>query len=144
VVLSADQTETSSGTVVTPIAWTSASFDTDHLFDPAHNTRLTAPISGVYQIDAGVRWAANPTGLRFLAICLNGDTTGCFATTNIGASEVQAVSDSGHLTQQTASSLIELNAGDTVSAVVQQDSGGNLAANADPATFLSMTWVGKG
>ena len=34
----------------TAIPWTSSSFDTDGLFDPAHPTQLTAPVAGTYLV----------------------------------------------------------------------------------------------
>ena len=43
-------------------------FDTAGLFNPADNTRLTAPIDGIYTVSAHVSWPAVPVGSRELFI----------------------------------------------------------------------------
>jgi hypothetical protein len=121
-------------------------FDTAALHDTAvNNTRLTAPISGVYQVSAGVAWDANATGFRELSLGVNGGCPGTPGQVGCAASSVvNAVSTGGGATHQTVSTLQKLSAGDFVEAVVQQQSGGNLSANAQGQTFLAMTWVGPG
>jgi len=109
------------------------------LHDPTSNTRLTAPISGVYQIDAGLGWASNPTGNRLFGLKLNGAALCC----HLAESRMQAPSTSE--ARQNVSDLVKLSAGDFVEAVALQTSGGNLdAVNSNFSTFLAMTWVGPG
>ena len=59
---------------VLPLTWESELYDTAGFFDPAAPDRLTAPIAGVYVINAGVRWGANALGTRFAGICINQPT----------------------------------------------------------------------
>lgn len=124
-------------------------YDTAGLFDPAAPDRLTAPIAGVYVIDAGVRWSANALGTRFAGICINQPTVGsCGLTNNVAVSQYATNDDPGigslRLTQQSVSTQLKLAAGDVVQAVVTQNSGAPLNADGFPVTHLAMTWVGSG
>jgi hypothetical protein len=124
-------------------------YDTAGLFDPAFPGRLTAPIAGVYVIDAGVRWAANALGTRFAGICINQPTVGaCGLTNNVAVSQYATNDDPGvgtlRLTQQSVSTQLKLAAGDVVQVVVTQNSGGALNVDGFPVTHLAMTWVGPG
>jgi hypothetical protein len=115
------------------VGMSNVSFDNDHLWDTSPNGQtLRAPISGVYQIDAGIEWAANGSGDRFAAIQV--DNTCCFA-----GDWVPAVS--GHLTIQSVSDLLHLNAGQHVYLVGMQNSGGAVLINKSQATFVAMHWV---
>jgi hypothetical protein len=58
------------------------SYNDDAAYDSQSNT-LEAPISGLYQIDAGVDWAANGAGQRFMGIQVNGGC--CYAGNWTGA-----------------------------------------------------------
>jgi hypothetical protein len=110
-------------------------FDTADLHNPANNTRLRAPISGVYQISAGVHWDFNSTGTRELRL-MHGNTP--FARSVIGPPET---GDSA----QSVSDLLKLSTGEFVEAqVFQVSGGGSLNALAGASTFLAMTWVGPG
>jgi hypothetical protein len=135
--------------VFNTLTWESELYDTAGLFDPAAPDRLTAPIAGVYVINAGVRWAANALGTRFAGICINQPTVGaCGITNNVAVSQYATNDDPGigtlRLTQQSVSTQLKLNAGDVVQLVVTQNSGGALNVDQYAATNLAMTWVGSG
>jgi len=133
----------------TTLTWDTPVYDTAGLFNSATPEVLTAPIAGVYAIDAGVRWASNPLGTRFAGICLNGPALGvCGIDNNIAVSQYATNDDPGigtmRLTQQEVSTQESLAAGDTVQVIVVQNSGGDLNVDQWAATSLSMTWVGHG
>lgn len=105
--------------------------------DPA-STRLTAPIKGVYQVNAAIFWPANATGVRSLAISQG--SNGSLATTR-----GPAVTVSGEPTFQSVSALAMLNQGASVEILAYQTSGGTLdPPNFDLRTSASMHWVGPG
>jgi hypothetical protein len=100
--------------------------------------RLTAPSGGAgkYLIELNVAWASNATGVRVLKLIYNG-------VTGIGSTTV-APGTTGEWTQS-VSTVWSLNAGDYVTAVVYQNSGGSLAVSAlnyRSANF-SATWLGN-
>jgi Collagen triple helix repeat (20 copies) len=116
---------------LTNIAFGTTTFDDDGLYDGSVHT-LQAPVSGIYQIDAGVAWAAAP-GTRFLGIEVGSSC--CFA------SSLVAVSSATTGTTQNVSDLLRLTAGTVVYAAVKQDSGAALGVNGSNDTFLAMHWV---
>jgi hypothetical protein len=135
--------------VFNTLTYESEVYDTAGLFDPATPDRLTAPIAGVYQIDAGVRWSANALGTRFAGICINQPAIGsCGISNNIAVSQYATNDDPGvgtlRLTQQSVSTQWKLAAGGVVQVVVTQNSGAPLNVDGQPATNLAMTWVGPG
>lgn len=83
--------------------------------------RITVDRPGWYAITAGISWAPNATGIRQLAIRLNG-------ATSLALSAVQAVTAVGVATQQSVSRVTYLSAGDYLEMRVYQDSGGALDA----------------
>jgi hypothetical protein len=136
------------GPAFTGLTWDTELYDTAGLFNPAAPDRLTAPIAGVYAIEAGVRWAANPTGFRFAGICINQVPVDCSLDDNIAISEYATNDDPGvgtlKLTQQSVSTQVKLAAGAIVHVIVTQDSGVALNVDQYRATHLAMTWVGTG
>jgi hypothetical protein len=113
-------------------------YDTQGLHSTTTNTsRLTAPISGVYDVSVSVIWASNGTGRRSLSIVKGGDT---FLA---AGSQVVAVPGAGLVTNQTVSTQLRLPAGGYVEAIVSQDSGGNLAVRSlNPGSpAFEMSWV---
>jgi hypothetical protein len=134
--------------VLTPLTWQVALYDTGGFYDPAEPDRLTVPTDGVYVISGGVRWATNPLGTRFMALCINGADTGCTVDTNVAVSQYATNDDPGvgtpRLTQQSTTTQVKLVTGDVVQVVVVQNSGGDLSVDQWAATHLSMTWIGPG
>jgi hypothetical protein len=97
--------------------------------DPT-GTRLTAPIAGIYDIDAGIVWANGGAGERFLGLRANGSTY-------VARSRIPAAL-SGNGTSQTISTLVSLQQNQYVEAVLFQDSGGSLPIDG----FFAMHWIG--
>jgi hypothetical protein len=117
----------------TPLSWYGdPSYNDDGAYDSQTHT-LKAPISGLYQIDAGADWAANGAGQRFMGIQIDGAC--CYA-----GNWTNATSNTD--TIQTASDLLELTAGQNVYLTVIQSSGADLTLRTTGGTFLAMHWVG--
>jgi hypothetical protein len=113
--------------------------DTDHLYDPAQPTRLTAPVDGFYLLMAAVGWGGDndPAAVRGTArhavLLVNGKDT------IIG----NAVAVSQAHTAQQFSGLASLKKGDYVEVVLYHDSPNPVTVPAWPATgsSLSMIWL---
>jgi hypothetical protein len=124
---------------LTYIQFDSEVFDTANLFDPASPQTLKAPIAGLYLLSASVRWAANANGTRFAAFRAG--------STYIAPDWRNAAT--GASTDQEISTLVALQANQTVSIQVHQTSGSpvDLLWRGDPdsgaeAPALTMHWVG--
>lgn len=125
----------------TVLTFESESFDTAGLHSTTSGTEtLTAPISGLYQVSAGVDWSDNSTGNRVLLIGA-GPPSG---QDIVASSTTKGSSHATFPTLQSASSLVKLAAGDLVFVVVDQDSGGSQSVSAGDDTSLTMHWVGPG
>ena len=109
-----------------------ATFDNDQAFDSQGET-LKAPISGIYQVDAGIEWASNGVGSRFVGLQV--DSACCLAAT-----WVPATTGTGPTIEST-SDLLRLQAGQHVYVVGIQDSGSSLQIDNSQGTFLAMHWV---
>lgn len=59
-----------------PVSWTAEVFDTAAMHDNVtDNTRLTAPVAGIYDVSARIAWEAhNDSGPRGILLIKNGDT----------------------------------------------------------------------
>jgi hypothetical protein len=112
------------------------SFDTAHLFDPSHPTRLRAPVGGVYLITTNVSWQiAGTYGLnRAVVVYVNGNA--------VSIDQRPPAQE----TRQVVTTLYRLNAGDEVEVGVGQDEAGVLNADAvgDYAPSLAMAWIAPG
>ncbi len=112
---SANQTIAES--TLTVIALDSEGFDTANLHDTAtNNSRLTAPVTGVYQINGRVRWDNDAAGVRHLRIEKN---LGSPSAKTI-AEEMGMASAADDLTQN-VSTISYLTAGDYVELRVIQE-----------------------
>jgi hypothetical protein len=125
----------------TAIQLTSETWDHLGLHSSTNNTRLTAPIDGVYLITANVFWASNTSGGRVLGITVNGGSFIGFV-----AQPASSVFPEVPLSVTTA---YLLGAGDFIEAKVQQTSGGALnldasSGGAETSPEVSMTWLGPG
>jgi hypothetical protein len=125
---------------VTTVTLDKETFDTAGLHDNVtNNSRLTAPVAGVYQITGNVRWDVNATGTRFVALVATvGVTTTRIASVWFPADPLPWPTD------ESITDVYTLGAGDFVHMEAFQDSGGSLgfikAGTDDPS--LSMTWIG--
>jgi hypothetical protein len=120
-------TQSISNDTPTAISFDSERWDTNALHDNSTNpTRLKAPVAGTYSIAAHVQFADNATGVRQLAVFVNGSVM--WATT-----EAAAKSTNNWLSLST---IIQLAANDYIEVYVYQNSGGSLnilsAANYTP------------
>lgn len=97
------------------------------MFNPLQPTRLTAVLPGVYQVTGDVIWVGGtgaPNTFRNLWIRLNGMTFIALQTDSpIATGQGQEVS-----------TLIQLNAGDYVELLGEQNTGANLAIAKDEAS----------
>jgi hypothetical protein len=113
-------------------------FDQDgaHASDPTCvnplRSRLTAPLTGLYEIGAGVEWPSNNAGTRTLQVRKN-------ALTPLATERTDAVS--GAATVQAVQTLARLEEGDFVEAVVRKTGGGSLTVSG-PQAHLSLAWLG--
>jgi hypothetical protein len=131
---STSQTLGNNATVV--LAFDSEEFDTAGLHDPTtNNSRLTAPISGIYAITANIGFTGNNTGERIVRLRKNGTTTIQFDTEN-------AVQGDTHF--MGLSDLVQLSAGEYLEVTATQSSGGNLNVfncSGDACPVFTMDWV---
>lgn len=106
-------------------------FDTEDVDDPAgsHSTtsntdRIVAPVAGWYRVTAHVEFAANATGNRFLrvrrTVAVGGVTTDFRLDAKVTMGGAQGVDLGGTEVVQIAT------AGDYLTVMARQDSGGNL------------------
>lgn len=120
----------------TTLAFNSERFDTDDLHNNVtNNSRLTAPVAGVYLITASIQWAATAGGLRQLFIRHNG-------TTAIASELLTGVANH----QQTVSTIYKLAANDYVEVRVNQTSGAslNVTTTGNNSPEFSMSYLGAG
>lgn len=127
---------TVSGTSVW-VAWDKVDYDLGGMFAAGQPNRVTAPIAGRYLITATVRWAADQSGRRALAIAYN-------ESVQIARSNVSAFASAPFSPEQTATTVYKMNAGDWVGVYVMQDSGGplGLMTNVQNGVTFSVQWVG--
>jgi hypothetical protein len=123
----------------TTLAFNEERYDTASMHDNAtNNSRLTAPVTGVYAVTAQVSWVPNATGDRQLSLRKNG-------TTDIAFEDRE--SDVAQPTQE-ATTQVRLAAGDYVQVVVAQSTNPQVTLfinNYDETSpEFSMTWLAPG
>ena len=123
----------------TSLAFDQERYDAAGVHDNAtNNSRLTAPVTGIYAVTAQFTWGGSAgAGSRFAGVMKNGSTL-------IARSQELAGDDDQNITTQ-----VLLAAGDYVEVVVLQTSGSSLtvAANGVAQQFtpeFSMTWLAPG
>jgi hypothetical protein len=120
-----------------PLAWDgTVSVNDDATWNNNANVLLLqAPIAGIYAIDGGVEWvdSSHTTGNRFVGISVDGGC--CDSASNVAAAP-------GLDTIENVSELLELNAGDTVTLDVEQNSGVTLNVANTGGSYIDMHWVG--
>lgn len=117
----------------TAVIWTAETVDTDAFHSTATNpARITIPAGvGHVRLSCAVRWEANATGARYVALVRNGTST-------LAADRRSASSES----EATISCTAEVSAGDYIEVVVTQSCGGVLALRYDAPTHVSMQVLG--
>jgi hypothetical protein len=108
-----------------------------HTTSSPNFSRLTAPVSGIYEVSAGIEWETDTSGQRVLTLRKNGTTTLAFDTdAPVGLG----------IAGQTITTVARLAAGDYVEAVVLQISGQtlNIEKSNESTPEFSMTWLAPG
>lgn len=122
----------------TTLAFDTEQYDTANTHDNStNNSRLIAPVTGIYALNAFVQWqpGAGSAGTRVVTISKNGGP-------RLGANGGFAVTGGGS-ESTTVTPIVRLEAGEYVEAIVYQTSGGSVDVNASDAE-LSMTWLAPG
>jgi hypothetical protein len=112
------------GSAGVPVTFDGERWDTADMFDPGDPTKLCVPVSGKYFIFGNAGWEANATGVRSIAIKLEGTTY--LASVGMPGSAIDAAND------QQVSTHYQLNADECVELEVFQTSGTGLEIRADP------------
>jgi hypothetical protein len=122
---------------VTTVNWGSGqTYETDAtMYDSAEGTRLVAPVTGLYLAHASLGFDGNATGVRAVAIAING------ANSNPACFDRRAAASATLATFVNVTCVVPLNAGQFITATVTQTSGGDLGFNGFEAA--SLTWVGS-
>jgi hypothetical protein len=116
-------------------------YDTADMHDNAtDNNRLTAPVAGIYEVSAHVRWTANTSGYRQLDL---------YRYPGGGGSAALVAEDfapGSTLTVQDVTTPVKLAQGDYVRVLLYQNSGTSLSAQVvgEASPELSMTWLAPG
>jgi hypothetical protein len=121
--------------VLTSINFPIEDYDTADLHSTSANTRLTAPVAGIYRLSANLLWESNPIGQRELIFELNPVSP----LAHHSPAWVAAPATAGDMQQ--SSTEIKLAAGDFLEVRVLQNSGGSLNVTAN---FFTMSWVAPG
>ena len=113
-------------------------YDTDGMFDPAQQDRITIRTAGVYSITGAVRWDPNATGARSVGIVPNNSNIAFLA-----ADTRPAATTANQATRQNVSTVARLTPGTVVVLKASQDSGGPLDVDnfGSPQVHLSATWL---
>jgi hypothetical protein len=133
------QTIATSGlTTFTNLIFQEEIYDTDGMFNPAVNNRITFQTPGLYSITGAVRWDPNNAGVRSIGLVRN-DIGIAF----LAADTRSPTADATSATRQNVSTVTCADAGDFVQLKVSQSSGGNLDVvnNGSPQVHLSATWL---
>ena len=126
-----------SGTVRV-LAFNAERYDTAAMHSNAtNNSRLTAPVTGIYAVTAQLEWEPDMDGGRTVAVEKNG---------TVPIARVFAVQSTEVPPVQEATTQVRLQAGDFVRALVEQSSAGALDVVKDPdyTPEFSMTWLAPG
>ena len=122
----------------TAIQLTSETYDHQGLHSSVNNSRLTAPIDGVYLITANAFWAPSSTGRRDLGITVDG---------NFVAFVAQPATTAVSEVPLSVTTVYLMSAGDFAEAKVEQTSGSALnlevaGGGSETSPEVSMTWLG--
>jgi hypothetical protein len=127
--------QTISQSTVTEVALGTEDFDVGGLHDNANSARLTAPIDGIYSITASAAISNDPDGNRQLRVALNDSLNATIVSNQVGANPA-----AGFATDLTASTIVELSAGDFIRMAVHQNGAESLTLFGS-RTHLAMAWI---
>jgi hypothetical protein len=126
------------------VPFNSEEYDVGGLHDNVtNNGRLTAPVTGVYEISAYVRWGLSSLGTRFTGISTSSPGAGAY----IASAWQPAAGGNNNISDQSVSTLWKLQAGEYVWLGVYQDSGSPLTAGSGTGgggPEFAMTWLAPG
>lgn len=124
--------ETIATATPTTIPWDAAAVDYGDFWSSGAATRLTIPRNGIYTISGMIKWDANATGSRGVAVSLNGGIV------SYGGQD----SHSNDASLSTHCSFVcpdvSLSAADYLEVEVYQDSGGNLNVDDDSCVSIRL------
>jgi len=123
-----------------PLSFTIERYDTASMHSNpilGSPSRLTASVTGIYDVTAGIAWEGDADGTRGITLRRNGATP--LAGEAIPAGGTAPV-------EQMLSTVVRLQSGDYVEVVVIHNAGGDLAVDkaADSSAEFSMTWLAPG
>jgi hypothetical protein len=119
------------------LAWDEAgtpSYDPFDMHDPAAPGRIVAPRAGLYQVTSSASWANDANGSRLMFLALN--TAGGQQLTTVFHGPASPGTNS---TTIGGSTIFPMQAGESVSVIVRQSSGGALSVT---PLHVSMVWLG--
>jgi hypothetical protein len=122
------------------LAFNTERYDTASMHDNAtNNSRLTAPVTGIYAVTAEVDWTPDATGTRELTLMKNGSTF-------IADDDRDGISVVFGGQSQSVTAQVRLVAGDFVEVGVLQTSGGslNVMSAGETSPEFSLTWLAPG
>jgi hypothetical protein len=114
----------------TTVNFTSEAYDTASMHSTAHLSRLTVPVTGIYELGAHVNWDLNFSGYRVARLIRNGSPN----------SLAEEAIDASVPADQNVTTVERLTAGDYVEVDVYQTSGNTRNLTAE----LSITWLAPG
>jgi hypothetical protein len=112
--------------------FTSERYDTAGLHSTSNLSRLTAPVTGIYEVTAHVSWDINSSGSRHVGLHQN-------ANTELAQEHLNANAADG-LVDQNIATVARFTAGQFLEVFVVQDSGGTRSVTSE----ATMTWLAPG
>lgn len=109
--------------------WETENYDNGDLSSSALN--LTAPVSGLYYVEASIQFASHATGLRYIQLIKNGSVVAHNHVPSIG------------ITNVFVSRFVNLAVNDTMAVQARQDSGGALNVQVSDKTYFTMVLVAE-
>jgi hypothetical protein len=123
----------------TTLAFNTERYDTANMHSNAtNNSRLTAPVTGIYAVTAQVQWeSVPPPGVRDITL----EKNGVVPIARVNADQTTEVPPAQEVTTQ-----VRLRAGDFVRALVGHSDAGAVDVEKDPDSTpeFSMTWLAPG
>jgi len=110
-------------------------FDTAALHDPADNTKLTAPLAGIYTVSGHVSWPFNTQAIREVFL----DANIGIVFQRVASSVLPAPSP---VAEQSISTIVQLSAGDSVQLEVRTTGSNDNVQVSDHSPTLTMAWLG--
>jgi hypothetical protein len=125
----------------TAITWQSIAIDTHGGWALANPSRYTAAVPGWYRVTAQADFTASASGgFRSIAIQVNGVND---AAHRFAKQQLQSYGSASFDDARWTSTVVRLNVGDYVEAIVYASSGAGTLAAVDGQPRMSVRWIGK-